>query len=445
MSSTRTAAGGGLVGVRGSILHCLGDPGDDLDSAAVEYFGDGLLLIENGLVARTGPAAELLPSLSADAEVVDYAGKLIVPGFVDTHIHYVQTDVIASYGEQLLAWLEKYTYPAEQAFENYAHAAAVAGYFIDELLRNGTTTALVLGSVHPHSADAVFTAAQAKGLRLIAGKVLMDRNCPEHLRDTPETAYVESRQLIERWHGLDRLLYAISPRFAPTSSPQQLQRAADLAGEYPSTYIHTHLAENETEVAWVAELFPASRSYLDVYDHYGLLRDRAVYAHAIHLDDTDRARLAATGAAVAFCPTCNLFIGSGLFDLARAWQKGVRVGLGTDVGGGTTFNILQVTNEAYKVAQLTGFSLSPLRALYLATLGGAEALCLNDCIGNFVVGKEADFVVLDPAATPLLARRTARCGDITEKLFSLIMLGDDRVIAATHIMGEPTYRRTEFN
>jgi len=426
---------------RAQILHCLRDPGDAATSEHMEYFADGLLLVEDGHVTALGPAAQLLAELSDNVEVIDYADRLIVPGFVDTHIHYVQTDIIAAHGKQLLDWLESYTFPAERRFADAAHAQEVAEFFVRELLRNGTTTALVLGSVHAVSVDAVFTAGAAAGMRMIAGKVLMDRNCPEYLRDTPESGYRESRELLERWHKCERLLYAITPRFAPTSSDAQLRRAGELANEHPDAYVHTHLAENRDEVAWVRELFPSSRSYLDVYDHFGLLRERSLYAHSIHLDDQDRERFVATGAAVAFCPTCNLFIGSGLFDLHQAWQCGMRVGLGTDVGGGTTFNMLQVLNEAYKVAQLRGFSLSPFRALYLGTLAGAEALYLDDKIGNLQPGKEADFLVLDRAATPLLARRTAAADDIREVLFALIMLGDDRCVAATYLRGELAHER----
>ena len=427
---------------RAQILHCLKDPGDSATSANVEYFADGLLLIDNGRVTAVGPAQQLLTDLADDVEVIDYSDKLIVPGFVDTHIHYVQTDIIAAHGKQLLDWLETYTFPAERRFADAAHAQEVAEFFVRELLRNGTTMALVLGSVHAVSADAIFQAAADAGMRLIAGKVMMDRNCPEYLRDTAQTGYAQSRELIERWHKHERLLYAITPRFAPTSSDAQLQRAGELAGEYPDVYVHTHLAENLDEVAWVKKLFPDSRSYLDVYERHGLLRERSLYAHSIHLDDTDRERFVATGAAVSFCPTCNLFIGSGLFDLREAWRRGMRVGLGTDVGGGTTFNMLQVLNEAYKVAQLRGFNLSPFRALYLATLAGAEALYLDDKAGNLQPGKEADFLVMDLAATPLLARRTAAARDIAEVLFALIMLGDDRCVAATYLQGERAHQRT---
>lgn len=428
-----------LRAYRGTIVHCLGDPGASTD--AVERFDDGLLLVADGRVERVGPADALLDALPADLAVEDYSGKLIVPGFVDTHIHYPQTDMIAAYGEQLLEWLNTYTFPTERRFADPDHAAEVAEFFLDELLRNGTTTALVLGTVHAVSVDVFFEAARRRRLRMIAGKVLMDRNAPEWLRDTAESGYRDSRALIERWHGVDRLLYAITPRFAATSTEQQLQRAGQLASEHPDTFVHTHVAENRKEVAWVAELFPDSRSYLDVYDRFGLLRERSVYAHCIHLDREDRRRMGESGAAMAFCPTSNLFLGSGTFDLAAADAAGVHVGLGSDVGAGTSFSQLRTLSEAYKVAQLQGQRLSPWEALYLATLGGARSLYLDDRIGNFAPGKEADFVVLDPQATPLLARRTAQCRDLAETLFALIMLGDDRTVAATRVLGELVWRR----
>jgi guanine deaminase len=273
-------------------------------------------------------------------------------------------------------------------------------------------------------------------VRLVAGKVMMDRNCPEYLRDTPATSYADSKALIAAWHGRDRLQYAITPRFAASSSPEQLEAAGRLAAEHPDVCVHTHIAENEEEVAWVRKLFPASRSYLDVYDRAGLLRPPAVLAHGIWLDDGDRARLAATGVALAHCPTCNLIMGSGLFDLERASAAGVRVALGTDIGGGTSFGMFRVMDEAYKVAQLRGHSLSPLRAFYLATLGAARALDLDDHIGNFEPGKEADFIVLDPRAMPLLGRRISTARSLAEKLFLLMMLADDRVVSRTHVMGQ---------
>lgn len=424
-----------LAAVRGEIVHFLADPA--ADPRALEHFADGVLIVRDGHVAECGPATALLAKLPAGTPLADHRGRLILPGFVDTHVHYPQTDIIASHGEQLLEWLEKYTFPAERRFADPAHAAEVAGFFCDELLRNGTTTAAAFATVHPASVEALFEAAQQRRMRLITGKVLMDRNCPDFLRDTAETGYADSQALIERWHNRDRLLYAITPRFAPTSTPAQMALAGRLFREHPGVFLQSHLAENRAEVAWVAQLHPEARSYLDVYERAGQLGMRALFAHCLWLDDSDRRRMAERGAAMSFCPTSNLFLGSGLFDLARARALGVRVGLGTDVGGGTSLSMLQTLNEAYKVLQLGGQSLSAASGFYLATLGGAHSLYLDDRIGNFAPGKEADFVVLDPRATPLLARRSAACTTLEERLFVLMMLGDDRVVAATHVMGVP--------
>ena len=427
---------------RASILHFLGDP-DDLGDAAHEYFDDGLLVLREGRIDSVGEASALLPGLPAGAQLTDYSGRLIMPGFIDTHVHYPQTDIIASYGEQLLQWLERYTFPTERRFADAAYAREVSEFFLTELLRNGTTTALVFATVHKQSVDAFFEAANTRGMRMIAGKVMMDRNCPEFLCDTADSAYEDSRALIAKWHNRDRLLYAVTPRFAPTSTERQLELAGKLLDEHPGVYLQTHVAENTSEVAWVAELFPWSRSYLDVYDRFGLLRERSVYAHCIHLDDADRRRLAGSGAAMSFCATSNLFLGSGLFDLRAARDHGIRVGIGTDVGGGTSFSMLRTLDESYKVTQLAGQKLSPLRAFYLATLGSARALYLDDRIGSFAAGNEGDFVVLDLAATPLLARRIAHAQTLSERLFALMMLGDDRAVAATHILGVRRHARDD--
>lgn len=401
----------------------------------MEYFPDGILLTDGGRIADLGPADSLLAALSDDIEVIDHSGKLIMPGFIDCHVHYPQIDIIASYGDQLLDWLNHYTFPAEGRFASYEEARSTAEFFLDELLRNGTTTALVFATVHPQSAEAIFEAAERRNMRLAAGKVLMDRNCPEALRDTPESAYRDSRELLEKWHGRGRLHYAITPRFAPTCSDAQLAQAGRLATEFPDALVHTHLAENVDEVKWVSELFPSSRSYLDVYKRTDLLRERAVFAHCLHLDNQDYVDLASGGGAIAFCPTSNLFLGSGLFDLARAREQGIRVGLGTDVGGGTSFGILRTMSEAYKVLQLKRQPLPSLRALYLATLGGAEALYMDDKIGNFRPGKDADFIVLNCDSTPLLERRLRHAQDFSEELFVQMMLGDDRAISATFVAG----------
>jgi guanine deaminase len=420
---------------RAEILHCLGDPGEHADATQVEYFADGLLIVEDGHVAGLGDAETLLPGLADDIELIDQRGNLICPGFIDCHVHFSQVDIIASYGEQLLDWLNRYAYPAEQRFSDAQYADEVADFFTDELLRNGTTTALVFPTVHEESVDAIFSAASKRNMRLLSGKILMDQHCPESVRDDAESAYSVSRRLLEKWHGNGRLGYALTPRFAVTSSEAQLAAVGKLAAEFPDVHIHTHLAENHEEVDLIAKQFPWSRSYLDVYDHFGLVRERSVFAHCLHLDDQDRERMANSGSAIAFCPTSNLFLGSGLFNLRSARENGIRVGLATDVGGGTSLNMLRTMSEAYKVLHLESQSLPGFRALYLATLGAAEALYLDDKIGNFATGKEADFVVLNYAGAQITTRRLAKAEDIAEKLFALIMLGDDRNISATHVMG----------
>lgn len=425
---------------RAAILHSLADPAAVGVEQSYEYFEDGILLIENGKVAQVGAAAELLPKL-AGVEIQHHRDALITPGFIDTHIHYPQTGMIASYGEQLLDWLNTYTFPTEQQFEDKAHASDVAAIFLKELLRNGTTTALVFGTVHPQSVDAFFEQADKLNLRMIAGKVLMDRNAPDYLTDTAESGYAESKALIERWHGKGRLHYAVTPRFAPTSTPEQLELAGKLLGEYPDLYMHTHLSENRKEIEWVKELFPERKGYLDVYDHHKLIGPRAVFAHGVHLCDDECKRLAETGSAVAFCPTSNLFLGSGLFDLNKLEAHGVRVGLGTDVGAGTSFSQLQSLNEAYKIMQLQGKKLDPFKSLYLATLGGANALYLDDKLGNFLPGKDADFLVLDYNATPLMSYRMQQAKSLEERLFALTMLGDDRAVKETFAAGVSVHQR----
>ena len=423
-----------FAAVRGEIVHFLADPASH-GAAALEHFPDGILIVRDGKVAALGPAAALLRQLPADLDPLDYRGKLIVPGFVDTHVHYSQTDMIASFGEQLLPWLERYAFPTERRFADGEHAAEVAGFFCDELLRNGTTTASVLATVHPESVDALFAAAEKRRLRLVTGKLLMDRNCPDYLRDGSLTGGFAAKDLIERWHGRSRLRYAVSPRAAFTSSREQMTLAGRLFAAYPDLHLQSHLAENRNEVDRVGKLYPEARSYADVFARFGQFGERALFAHCIWIDDEDRARFAESGTAMSFCPTSNLFLGSGLFDLAAAQEYGIRVGVGTDVGAGTSFSLLQTLNEAYKGLQLQGQKLTAESPFYLATLGGARSLYLAPYIGNFLHGKEADFVVLDPQATPLLARRMANATTLSERLFLLLMLGDDRAVAATHVLG----------
>ncbi|MBX8601419.1 guanine deaminase [Pseudomonas cichorii] len=426
---------------RASIVHSIADPAQVAVEASYEYFADGLLLVEDGKITAVGHAADLLDTLGSDVELIEYQDALITPGFIDTHIHLPQTGMIGSYGEQLLDWLDTYTFPCERQFADPAHAAEVADIFLKELLRNGTTTALVFGSVHKESVEALFSAARQLNLRMIAGKVMMDRNAPDYLVDTAESSYADSKALIERWHGKGRLSYAVTPRFAPTSTPEQLTLAGKLLSEYPDLYMQTHISENLQEVEWVKALFPERKNYLDVYDHFQLLGERSVFAHGVHLCDEQCARLAETGSAIAFCPTSNLFLGSGLFNLPKAEKHGINVGLGTDVGGGTSFSILQTLNEAYKVMQMQGARLSPFKSLYLATLGGARALRLDDRIGSLKPGNEADFLVLDYNATPLLAYRLKQARDIAEILFVLMTLGDDRTVQQTWAAGQLVHER----
>ena len=388
-----------------------------------------------------GEAREWLDRLPDGCSLYDYSGRLILPGFIDTHTHYPQTEMIASYGSQLLEWLESYTFPTERKFADSEYASAIAEFFCKQLLRNGTTTAGVYPTVHPTSVDAIFGEAQKLDMRLIAGKIMMDRNAPEFLLDTSESSAQQSKELIEKWHKKGRALYALTPRFAPCCSEAQMQVAGELFAEVEGVYLQSHVAENLAEVAWVKELFPKCRSYLDVYDQFGMLGERAVYGHCIHLDEADKKRFANSGTAVAFCPTSNLFLGSGLMDLKSLADHGIKTGLATDVGAGTSFSILQTLNEAYKVSQMNGLSLSPLSAFYLATLGGVRSLYLEDNLGNFLPGKEADFVVLDCEATDLMALRMKQADSIEDKLFALMMLGDDRSVQATHIMGKRQYLR----
>ena len=423
--------------LRGPLLHCLAEP--DKNTDATEYFNDALLHIKDGHIVVCGDYQTLKPSYDDHqlAYLEHHPDKLMVPGFIDCHVHYPQTEMIAAHGTQLLDWLNTYTFPVEAQFANLEKSREVAEVFLQELLRNGTTTALVFCTVHPESVEGFFQVAQARKLRMIAGKVLMDRHAPPEVLDTAETGYQQSQQLINKWHGVDRLQYAVTPRFAPTSSPEQLRLAGQLLADNPGVYLHTHLSENHDEIAWVKELFPAADSYLDVYDQAGLLGKRSVFAHGIHLCDDQCQRLADTDSAIAHCPTSNLFIGSGLFPLRKLQKHGINIGMGTDVGGGTSFSMLQTLSEAYKIQQLQQVNLSPEQAFYMATLGGAKALDLDTKIGNFAPGKEADFLLIDLHATPLLKFRNQFCKDWREALFVLQTLGDDRVVAETNVLGCP--------
>ena len=430
---------------RASLLHFLDDPDKLGETDSFEYIEDGLLLVENGHIAAAGHWKELSKQLPEHVSLVDHCGKLISPGFVDTHIHYPQTEMIAAYGEQLLQWLETYTFPVEEQFADADYALGIANCFLDQLAACGTTTAMVFGTVHPQSVAAFFSACERRNLRMIAGKVLMDRNAPEALTDTPDSGYDDSRALIEKWHNRGRLRYAVTPRFSPTSSPEQLKRAGQLLAEFPDVYMQTHIAENHDEIAWVKELFPQCEHYLDTYDQAGLLGRRSVFAHCVHLEDAEWKRLAETHSNISFCAASNLFLGSGLFNLKRAVEHNICVGMGTDVGGGNTFSMLQNMADAYKTQQLNGYELTPFKAFYLATLGGARSLDCDDLIGNFLPGKEADFVILDKQATPFLDFRFRHCNTLLEELFVLATLGDDRNVLATYAAGKAIHHRDKTN
>ncbi|MFJ7607309.1 MULTISPECIES: guanine deaminase [Serratia] len=405
----------------------------------LRHVPDGLLLLNDGVIVWFGSWQQGEALLPPGFAVTEYREKPIVPGFIDTHIHYPQTEMIGAYGDQLLDWLNNYTFPTESRYGCEQHADVMSAFFLRELLSNGTTTALVFGTVHPQSVDTLFSQAAALNMRLIAGKVMMDRHAPEALLETPEQSYRQTRELIERWHGKGRLGYAITPRFAPTSTPALLAQVQRLREEFPDVWLQTHLSENPQEVAWVKSLFPQNQSYLDVYHRYGMTGGKSVFAHCLHLEEQEWDCLCETRSAIAFCPTSNLFLGSGLFDLKQAWRKRVKLGIGTDVGAGTTFNMLRTLGEAYKVGQLQHYRLSAVEAFYHATLGGARALSLDDKIGNFNVGKEADFVVLDPAVTPLQQLRYANSATSAEQGFVLMTLGDDRNIYRTYVNGKVVY------
>ncbi len=406
------------------------DPG-----AAARHERRGAILIENGRIRATGPA-DTMTDDHPGAVRIDHGDHLILPGFIDAHAHYSQTAIIASWGKRLIDWLNSYTFPEEIRFSNPAYAAEIAARYLDLNLANGITTACCYTTTHLASCDALFAEAQSRNLRLAAGKVMMDRNAPEALRDTPQSAYNDSAALIAKWHGVDRLTYAVTPRFAPTSTPEQLDAAGALWAETPSCLMQTHLSEQHEEIAWVAELFPEEADYFAVYQRFGLAGPGAIMGHAIHLSDREWAALAETGTGLAHCPTSNTFIGSGLFQARKARGLGIPTGLATDVGGGSSFSMLRTMAAAYEVSQLAGGILHPAQLLWLATQGAAETLRLGDTIGNLVPGREADLVVLDLASTPVIDQRARRAENFWEALFATIMLGDDRAIASVYVKGE---------
>ncbi len=407
------------------------DPGDH----RARLLRDALVLVENGRISALGTAAELETSLPPGTEKIRYPGKTLAPGFIDVHLHFPQLDVIASPADGLLPWLENHTFPQEARFSQASHGEQVSRLFVDEMLRHGVTTGMVFCSSHPESVDALMTESQRRGLRMVAGKCLMDRHCPDGVRDVTEQSLMDSERLIRRWHGLGRLGYAITPRFAPSCSDEQMRGAAELAERHPGVWVQTHVAENHEEIAWVKALYPQARSYLDVYENFGLLRPRSMYAHCIHFDNDDRKRMQACGASAAVCPTSNLFLGSGLFDFEQADTAGFGYGLASDVGGGTSFSPFRTMLAAFEIARQRGKTLSPSELWYRHTLGAARAMDLAGAVGNLEAGMEADFIVLDSASTPLLARRSSIAQSLEEWLFSLIVLGDDRAVTDCFVAG----------
>jgi guanine deaminase len=432
--------------IRGPALTYTGDPFKDGLEHTMVYESDAIVAMADGKITHFGPSNKVASKLPTGTNVLNYGkDSLISAGFIDSHVHFPQTPMIAAYGEQLLDWLNKYTFPTEQKYSDKEFARSVAKVFLRENLRNGITCGCVYCTVYPQSVDALFEEAERLGLRLAAGKVMMDRNAPEKLLDTPKSSYDDSKALIKKWHGRGRLMYTITPRFAPTSTPEQLEAAGTLCKEHPDCYMQTHVSENKGEVAWVKELYPERKGYLDVYDHYSLCRPRAVFGHGIHLTDDEMQVMHRTGSAIAHCPTSNFFLGSGYFNIARAMQKDrpVRVGLGTDLGAGTSFSILATLNEAYKAAQLNSYALSAGHAYYVATRGTAHAMYIEDKIGSLAPGMEADLVVLDMRSTPIIDYRMDHAKDFNEALFIQMTLGDDRAVRATYVAGKLLYERSE--
>ncbi|TMV79833.1 guanine deaminase [Thioclava sp. BHET1] len=407
--------------------------------AAAEHDSHGAVLVEEGRIRATGPA-EALRAAHPQARVHDYGRALISAGFVDAHVHFPQTAIIASWGKRLIDWLNTYTFPEEMRFADPAYAEQIARRYFDLTLANGTTTTCSFATIHPASVDAYFTEAHARGLRALTGKTCMDRNAPDGLRDSAQSAYDDSKALLERWHGRGRLSYVITPRFSPTSTPEQLDALGSLWAEHPSCLMQTHLSEQLDEIAWVKSLYPEARDYLDTYEAHGLLRPGGLYGHAIHLEPREIDRLREIDASLIHCPTSNTFIGSGLFDMDAMTALGLRVGLATDTGGGSSFSMLRTMAAAYEVGQLRGRPLHPAELWWLATAGSAHALHLADKIGNIAPGMEADLVVLDLASTPAIAQASARAETLWEALFPTIMMGDDRAIRAVWVDGRPLGR-----
>ncbi|MBJ6987530.1 MULTISPECIES: guanine deaminase [unclassified Devosia] len=421
--------------LRGRVLSFHRAPQDIGDTESYLYLEDGAVTLENGKVIAVGDYAS---AETAGAEVVDHRPHLIMSGFIDLHVHYVQSHIMAAYAGSLLEWLNTYTFIEEQKFSQQGHAAAVAVDFYDALIRHGTTTAVAYCSSHPRSVDAFFAEGEKRNMLMVGGKVMMDRNAPEALCDTAQSGYDDSKALIAKWHGRGRGQYAISPRFAITSTPAQLEAAQALVAEHPECYVQTHLSENDEEIRFSMELYPASKDYTGIYEDYGLLGRKTLLGHSIHLNHRETAVLAETGAVAVFCPTSNLFLGSGLFDRERLLANGVRIGIASDIGGGTSMSMLRTLDEGYKILQLRKQRFNPLSSFHLATRGNAEALGLEDKIGSIAPGRDADLVVLDSGATPTMQMRQGTVTSLVEELFLLQTMGDDRSIVEVYVAGAAT-------
>lgn len=423
--------------IRGRLLSFRRAPLDAADTESFVYEADGALLILDGVIQAFGAYADIKAKAADGVVEIDHRPHLILPGFIDTHVHFPQMQVIGSYAANLLEWLNTYTFPEECRFVEKAHAERIAVHFFDEFLRNGTTTAVAYCSVHKASADAFFAESLKRGTRMIAGKVMMDRNAPQGLLDTPEMGYDETREVIADWHGKGRNHVAITPRFAITSTPQQMERTQALAQEFPDLHIQTHLSENHDEIAYTCSLYPDAIDYTDIYAHYGLLGPKTLLGHAIHLSDREADAISDAGAIAVHCPTSNLFLGSGLFPLKafKRREKPLRIAVATDIGGGSSYSMLKTLDEAYKIQQLLGERLNPLESFYHMTLGNAEALSLADKIGTLEPGSDADVIVLDASATPAMALRMETVKSLGEELFLLQTLGDDRSIVETYVAG----------
>lgn len=429
--------------IRGRMLTFRDEPHGIEDEDAWRYIEDGALLIENGRIVRFGNHADVRAEAPDAVKVVDHRPYLVLPGFIDAHIHYTQTQIVAAYAANLLEWLNNHAFIAEQKFGDEQHAEFIAERFMDELICCGTTTAVAYCSVHPQSADAYFRAAEHRNMRMLGGKVMMDRNAPPALCDTAKSGYDDSKALIALWHGKGRLSYVITPRFAITSTPQQMEAVQALVREHPDCHVQTHLSENREEIALARSLYPEAPDYLGIYERYGLLGAKTLLGHSIHLENREVGVMAETGSVAVFCPTSNLFIGSGLFDRDRLKKGGVRMGVATDVGGGTSFSMLRTMDEGYKILQLRGQRLNPFQSFYMMTLGNARALSLQDKIGTLDEGTEADIVVLNSSATSLMQLRMEAGAPLEQELFLLQTLGDDRAVIETYIAGRPMKAKPE--